>query len=42
VTAVFVVPEGVDVASVLDWTRRVSGAPGEQVDDVWVFRLPAP
>ena len=26
---------------VLDWTRRVSGTAGEQVDDVWLFRLPA-
>jgi hypothetical protein len=42
VTAVVVVPEGADVTSVLDWTRRVSDVPGEQVDDVWVFRLPAP
>lgn len=41
VTAVVVVPEGADVAAVLDWTRRVSGGPGEQVDDAWVFRLPA-
>jgi hypothetical protein len=42
VTAVVVVPEGADVRGVLDWTRRVSGVPGEQVDDVWLFRLPAP
>jgi hypothetical protein len=41
VTAVVVVPEGADVSAVLDWTRRVSGDPGQQVDDVWVFRLPA-
>jgi hypothetical protein len=39
VTAVAVVPEGADVAGVLDWTRRVTGLPGEQVDDVWLFRL---
>ena len=39
VTAVVVVPEGADVAAVLDWTRRVTGLPGEQVDDVWLFRL---
>ena len=25
--------------AVLDWTRRVTGLPGEQVDDVWLFRL---
>lgn len=42
VTAVVVVPEGVDVARVLDWTRRVTAAAGEQVDDVWLFRLPPP
>jgi len=24
---------------VLDWTRRVTRLPGEQVDDVWLFRL---
>jgi hypothetical protein len=45
VTAVVVVPEGSatdDVARVLDWTRRVTAAPGEQVDDVWLFRLPPP
>jgi hypothetical protein len=41
VTAVAVVPEGADVAGVLDWTRRVTGLPGEQVDDVWLFRLVA-
>jgi hypothetical protein len=41
VTAVVVVPEGADVSAVLDWTRRVSGDPGQQVDDVWVFRLAA-
>jgi hypothetical protein len=40
VTAVVVVPEGKDVSSVLDWTRRVTGAAGEQLDDAWVFRLP--
>ena len=34
-----VVPEGADVAAVLDWTRRVTRLPGEQVDDVWLFRL---
>jgi hypothetical protein len=39
VTAVVVVPEDVDVTAVLDWTRRVSGSQGEQVDDVWLFRL---
>jgi hypothetical protein len=41
VTAVVVVPEGTDISAVLDWTRRVSGDPGQQVDDVWVFRLSA-
>jgi hypothetical protein len=41
VTAVVVVPEGADVAPVLDWTRRVAGVPGQQVDDVWLFRLVA-
>jgi hypothetical protein len=40
VTAVVVVPEGADVTVVLDWTRRVTGTAGEQVDDAWVFRLP--
>ena len=39
VSAVVVVPEGADVAAVLDWTRRVTRLPGEQVDDVWLFRL---
>ena len=39
VSAVVVVPEGADVAAVLDWTRRVARLPGEQVDDVWLFRL---
>jgi hypothetical protein len=39
VTAIVVVPEGADVTAVLEWTRRVSGTPGEQVDDVWRFRL---
>jgi hypothetical protein len=39
VTAVVVVPEGADVTPVLDWTRRVTGLPGEQVADVWLFRL---
>ena len=39
VSAVVVVPEGADVTAVLDWTRRVTGLPGEQVDDVWLFRL---
>ncbi len=39
VTAVAVVPDGADVAPVLDWTRRVTGLPGQQVDDVWLFRL---
>jgi len=24
---------------VLDWTRRVTGLPGQRVDDVWLFRL---
>ena len=38
-TAVVVVPEDGDVEAVLDWTRRVTGVPGEQVDDVWLFRL---
>ena len=41
VTAVVVVPESRDVTAVLDWTRRVSGTGGQQVDDVWLFRLPA-
>jgi hypothetical protein len=41
VTALVVVPEGPDVARVLDWTRRVAGGPGERVDDVWLFRLVA-
>lgn len=40
VTAVVVVPEGVDVGAVLGWTGRVTGAPGERAADVWVFRLP--
>jgi hypothetical protein len=39
VSAVVVVPEGADVGAVLDWTRRVTRLPGEQVDDVWLFRL---
>ena len=39
VTAVAVVPDGTDVGPVLDWTRRVTGLPGQQVDDVWLFRL---
>ena len=39
VTAVAVVPDGADVGPVLDWTRRVTGLPGQQVDDVWLFRL---
>jgi len=39
VSAVVVVPEGADVTRVLDWTRRVTGLPGEQVRDVWLFRL---
>lgn len=49
VTALVVVPDGGggvdpvrDVGAVLDWTSEVSGVPGEQVDDVWVFRLAAP
>jgi hypothetical protein len=40
VTAIVVVPEGADVAAVLNWTRRVSGAPGQQIDDAWLFRFP--
>jgi len=39
VSAVVVVPEAADVTRVLDWTRRVTGLPGEQVRDVWLFRL---
>jgi hypothetical protein len=39
VTAIVVVPEGGDVAAVLNWTRRVSGAPGQQFDEAWLFRL---
>jgi hypothetical protein len=39
VSAVVVVPEGEGAAAVLDWTRRVTRQPGEQVDDVWLFRL---
>lgn len=39
VSAVVVVPEGADVTAVLDWTRRVTRQPGEQVGDVWLFRL---
>jgi hypothetical protein len=39
VTAVVVVPEGAEVIAVLDWTSRVTGTPGEQVADVWLFRL---
>ena len=39
VSAVVVVPEDADVGAVLDWTRRVARLPGEQVDDVWLFRL---
>ena len=39
VSAVVVVPEGADAGAVLDWTRRVTRLPGEQVDDVWLFRL---
>jgi hypothetical protein len=39
VSAVVVVPEGAPAEAVLDWTRRVTGVPGEQVDDVWLFRL---
>jgi hypothetical protein len=39
VTAVAVVPDGADVGRVLDWTRRVTGLPGQRVDDVWLFRL---
>ena len=39
VTAVAVVPDGADVGRVLDWTRRVTELPGQQVDDVWLFRL---
>jgi len=39
VSAVVVVPESADVTRVLDWTRRVTGLPGEQVRDVWLFRL---
>ena len=39
VSAVVVVPEGAAVDGVLDWTRRVTGVPGEQVGDVWLFRL---
>ena len=42
VTAVVVVAAGDAAAPVLDWTRRVSGTAGEQVGDVWLFRLPAP
>jgi hypothetical protein len=34
-----VVQEGADVTPVLDWTRQVTGLPGEQVADVWLFRL---
>jgi hypothetical protein len=46
VTAVVVVPEGTDdpqdtyIGDVLDWTQRVTEAPGVQVEDVWLFRLP--
>jgi hypothetical protein len=41
VTAVVVVPVPLrgDLAAVVDWTRQVTGVPGEQVDDVWLFRL---
>jgi hypothetical protein len=39
VSVVVVVPEGADVRAVLDWTRRVTRQPGEQVGDVWLFRL---
>jgi hypothetical protein len=39
VSAVVVVPEGADFGAVLAWTRRVTRLPGEQVDDVWLFRL---
>ena len=39
VTAVVVVPEGKEDPAVLGWTEVVTGAPGERVDDVWVFRL---
>ena len=39
VTAVVVVPEGADLAGVLDWTARVTGVPGQPVDDVWVFPM---
>jgi hypothetical protein len=46
VTAVVVVPDGTDdpegmyIGDVLDWTQRVTGVPGVQVEDVWLFRLP--
>jgi hypothetical protein len=39
VTAVVVVPEGGESPAVLGWTEVVTGAPGERVGDVWVFRL---
>jgi len=39
VSAVVVVPEGAEAKAVLDWTRRVTRQPGEQVGDVWLFRL---
>ncbi len=41
VTVVLVAPPpGVDLAPILDWTRRVTGTPGTRADDVWLFRLP--
>lgn len=40
VTVVIVAPplKG-DLVQILDWTSRVTGTIGEQVDDVWLFRL---
>jgi len=37
-TVVLVVPPAAgDLVGVLDWTARVTGSPGERIEDVWVF-----